>query len=128
KDVQDARAQLGSGRGNARLAASGAVADTSEHIAQGISHCHVPVSLPARLDDARHLAEIAQFAKRNTRHLEFAIECARAARDFATVANAGLGAVARHFGKLQGRLEALLDRESLVLDDRLEGGALGSLA
>src|SRR5690606_12346957 len=95
QDVEHAHAQLGSWRRDGRLAAGCAIADAGEHIAQRISHGHSTVSLPARLDDARHLAEAAQITKRDTRHLELAIESARATGDFATVTDTRLRAIAR---------------------------------
>src|ERR1700761_8019809 len=52
-------------------------------------------SLPACLGHARDLAEIRQIAQRDTRHADLAVVTLRAARDFATVMDAGLGRVAR---------------------------------
>src|SRR3546814_20416113 len=82
-------------RRDGRLAAGCAIADAGEHIAQRISHGHSTVSLPARLDNARHPAEAAQITKRDTRHLELAIESARTTGDFTTVADTRLRAIAR---------------------------------
>jgi hypothetical protein len=80
--------------------------------------------LPARLRQARDLAQVAQLAQSDTAHLELAVVGARTAGHFAAVANAVLGRVARQFGQLQARLEALFQRQGLVVRDRLQGGAL----
>src|SRR6218665_2351518 len=78
------------------------------------------VSLPARLDHARDLPEIAQLAQGDTAHLELAVVGARTARHFATVTDAVRGGIARQFGQLDGRGEAVLKGNLLVHDDRLE--------
>src|SRR5882757_1036413 len=83
-------------------------------------------SLPARLDQARDLAVIAEITKRDARYFELAIVGTRASGDFAAVADADLGRVARHGSQLQLGAEALLHRLGLIHDDRLEGPTLGS--
>src|SRR4051794_30692496 len=85
------------------------------------------ISLPARLDDARHLAEVTQLTKRNTRHPELAIESARTTGDFATVADTRLRSIARQRSELQSCLEPLIDGQFLVHDGRLQGSTLGGL-
>src|SRR6478609_982220 len=84
-------------------------------------------SLPARLDQARDLAVIAEITKRDARYFELAIIGARTAGDFAAVADADLGRVARQGGKLELSAEALLQRLGLIHDDRLESGTLGGV-
>src|SRR6185312_9868308 len=80
-------------------------------------------SLPARLDQAWDLAVIAEITQRDTRYFKLAIIGARTAGHFAAVADAGLGRVARHRGKLQLSAKALFHRLGLIHDDRLEGRA-----
>src|SRR5690606_3530420 len=89
--VQNTGTQTRSGRGNGVLLAAVGITDTGQHIAERIAQGHLVYSLPARLDQARDLARIAQIAQRDTRNLEFAIIGARTAGDFTTVANADLG-------------------------------------
>src|SRR5882724_6952073 len=84
-------------------------------------------SLPARLDQARDLAVVAEITKRDARYLELAIVGARTAGDFAAVADADLGRVARQRRKLQLGAEALFHRLGLVHDDGLERLALGTV-
>src|SRR5271165_1560522 len=74
-------------------------------------------SSPARLHEPRDQALVAQFPKRDARHLHFAIKAARTSRHFATIAHAVGRAVARQLGELQTRLEALLHRTRLVVGD-----------
>src|ERR1700738_1187508 len=84
-------------------------------------------SSPARLHEAGNLAERPKLAQRDPAHLQLAIEGARAPRDLAAVADARRRRVARHGRQLQARVEALLQREVLVVGDRLESVALGGL-
>src|SRR3954462_4480771 len=84
-------------------------------------------SLPARLDQARDLAVVAEVPKRDARYFELAIIGTRAAGDFAAVADTDLGRVARHGGKLQLSAETLFHRLGLVHDDRLERVTLGTV-
>src|SRR5262249_229668 len=77
-------------------------------------------SLPARLEKARDHALGAEFAKRNAAHLELAVVALRAAGDYAAIVNARGRAIARHFGKLQRRREALFHRLVAVARERLQ--------
>src|SRR5271157_3898254 len=70
-------------------------------------------SSPARLDQARDQALVAQFTKRDARHFHLAVETARTPGHLAAVAHTDDGAVARQRGELQTRLEALLHRTRL---------------
>src|SRR5690606_30085544 len=79
-------------------------------------------SLPAGLDKAGDHPQRAEFAQRDTRHLELAVDAARPAGDLAPVAHAHRRGVARQLGELQRRLEALLERQLLILGDRLQLG------
>src|SRR5580700_2893744 len=81
-------------------------------------------SLPARLDEAGDQALRAEIPHRDAAHLELAVISARAARHLAAVADARRRAVARQCGELEGGLEALLERPSLVTGDRLEARPL----
>src|SRR5271165_7462389 len=76
------------------------------------------VSSPARLDEARDHAPVAQLAHGDARHLHLAIEAARPARHLAAVAHAHDRAVARQLRESQARLEALLHRTRLVVGER----------
>src|SRR5262245_22684518 len=60
-------------------------------------------SLPARLDEARDQALGAKLAQRDPAELVLAVEAARPAAHFTTVADAGGRRVARQLGKLQRR-------------------------
>src|SRR3954447_23549303 len=84
-------------------------------------------SLPARLDQARDLAVIAEITKRDARYFELAIVGTRTAGDFAAVADADLGRVARQGSKLELSAETLFHRLGLIHDDRLERCALGTV-
>src|SRR5690606_31668531 len=96
--VQHACTQVRSRRGNGGLATAIGIANAGEHIAEGITKGHRSSSLPARLDQAGNQAVIAEFAQRYTAHLELAVECTRTAGNLATVADAGLGRIARKRG------------------------------
>src|SRR5690606_8164359 len=82
-------------------------------------------SLPARLDHAGDLATGGQLTQHVARKFQLAINGAGAAGQFAAVAYADLGRVARQFGQLQGSLEALLRCRRLALHDSLQPVALG---
>src|SRR5689334_8370782 len=82
------------------------------------------LSLPARLDQARDLPEIAEFTQGDTAHLELAVVGARTARHFAAVTDAVRCRIARQGGELEGRSEAILQRHLLIHHDGLERGAL----
>src|SRR5256885_14411243 len=84
-------------------------------------------SLPARLDQARDLAVVAEITKRDARYFELAIVGTRTAGDFAAVADADLGRVARHGGKLELSAEALLHRLGLIPNDRPERSPVGTV-
>src|SRR5215208_1503481 len=77
-------------------------------------------SLPARLDEAGDHALGPEVAERDAAHLQLAVIGARAPGDFAPIADAHLGGVARQFGELQRRREALLHRRVLVARDRAQ--------
>src|SRR5918997_5774590 len=83
-----------------------------------VSFIDIAASSPARLDEARDQALGAELPERDPRHPELAVSGARTPRDLAPVPDAGAGAVARQFGELQARLEALLHRPQLVVRDR----------
>src|SRR5690606_25412883 len=68
-----------------------------------------------------------QLAQSDTAQLELAVVTARTAADFATVAHAHLRRIARQLGELQAGCEALIERQVLVLHNRLEGSTLGSI-
>src|SRR5271165_1956781 len=75
------------------------------------------VSSPARLDEARDHAPVAQLAHGDARHLHLAVEAARPARHLAAVAHADDRAVAGQRREPQARLETLLHRTRLVVGD-----------
>src|SRR5690606_24982986 len=127
ENVQHTTTQGRSRSRNGILATLLSVADAGQHIADGIRKAHLCLSLPARLDQTRDQAQVAQLTQGDTAHLELAIVTTRTTRHFATVANADLGGVARQFGQLEGRLEALLDRQVLILNGRLESSTLLSV-
>src|SRR5690606_30678690 len=87
------------------------------------------VSLPARLDEARDEPGGAEIAKGDARHLQLAVEAARAAGDLAAVADARRRRIAGQLGQLELGLEALLKGQALVAGDRLQlpppGGVTG---
>src|SRR4051812_19930939 len=74
-------------------------------------------SSPARLDEAGNHALGAKLPERDAAHLQLAVIGARATGDFAAVAHAILGRIARQLRKLQRRREALLHRHALVARD-----------
>src|SRR5271157_1327259 len=76
-----------------------------------------PSSLPARFDEARDEALVAELPDGDARHLHLAIEPARAAGHLTAVSNANRGAVARQRRQLDARLETLLHRTRLVVGD-----------
>src|SRR5665647_2824601 len=80
----------------------------------------ISVPSPARLHEAGNQALGTELAQRDTAKLMLAVVGARTAGQFAAVANAGGRRIARQFGKLEGRGEALLHRQRLVAGDRLE--------
>src|SRR5271165_103263 len=72
---------------------------------------------PARLDQARDEALVAEFTQGDARHLHLAIVAARTAGHFAAVAHADDRAVARKRSEPEARLEALLHRTAVVVGD-----------
>src|SRR5690606_12000082 len=114
-------------RGNGGLATAIGIANAGEHIAEGITKGHRSSSLPARLDQAGNQAVIAEFAQRYTAHLELAVECTRTAGNLATVADAGLGRIARKRGQLELCAEALFHRLGLIHNDRLQFRTLSGI-
>src|SRR5579863_1281023 len=85
----------------------------------------IPVfSLPARLDHAGHLPEIAQRAQGNAAQLELAVVAARTPAELAAVAHAARRRIARQGRELQLRREALFHAHALVLAQGLQLGAL----
>src|SRR4029079_190259 len=95
------------------------VVDARDQIADWIVDLHA-ILLPARLHEAGNQALGAELAQRDARHLVLAINRARPAGDLATVAVAVRRRVARQFGQLHGRREALFHRLGLVHGDRLQ--------
>src|SRR5450432_3225500 len=81
-------------------------------------------SLPARLGDARHVAAHRDFAQLVAPQTELAISAARAAGEFAAVAQPRRIGVARQLLKLQTRLITHLFGLRLIVDDRVQLGAL----
>src|SRR5262245_55596202 len=104
-----------------------AVADAGEHITQRIGHCHSCKPLPARLGDTGDQALIGQLPEHDPRQAELAIISARPAGQLATVANPRRVPVARHFGQLQTRDQALGLVLALVVRDRLQLRVLRSM-
>src|SRR3569623_177078 len=82
-------------------------------------------SLPARLHETRDQAPGTEVTDRDAAHLGLAIDRVRPAADLAAVVNARCRRNARHFGKLDGRGEALFHRLLLVRDDRFQPRTLG---
>src|ERR1022692_1027462 len=80
---------------------------------------------PARLHETRNLAGRAKIAQGDTAHLQFAVEGARTPRHRAAVADAAGGRVARQRRQLQPGVEALFQRQRLVLGGVLQGLPLG---
>src|SRR5258705_1532943 len=80
-------------------------------------------SLATRLEQARNQALGAEFAKCDAAHLELTVIAFWPAGDLAAVVHARRRRIARQFGKLQGRREALFHRLVLVARDGFELGA-----
>src|SRR4051794_13809436 len=76
--------------------------------------------LPARLDDARDQALVGQIPEHDPRQAELAVISPRPASQLATVANARRVPVARQFGHLQARDQALGLVTRLIVRDRFE--------
>src|ERR1700760_3535254 len=74
------------------------------------------LSLPARLDHAGHLPEIAELAQRDTAELQLAIVTARTAGQLAAVANAARRRIARQGRELQLGGEAVFHAGRLIHD------------
>src|ERR1700733_14533647 len=72
-------------------------------------------SSPARLDQARYQALIAEFAERDARHLHLAIVGPRPSGHLATIAHANDRAIARQRRKTDARLEALFHWAGLII-------------
>src|SRR5690606_34387544 len=124
--IEHATAQRGRRRADDIATAHLGIADTGEHIADRIRKGHLSLlSLPARLDHAGHLPEIAKLTQRNTAHAQLAVVAARAAGNLAAVANAARGGIPRKPGELELRGKALLHRHALVLGQGLELRTLG---
>src|SRR4029079_314587 len=77
-------------------------------------------SSPARLHEAGDQALVAKLAQGDTAQPLLAVIAAWSAGHLAAIADAGGRGIARQFGELQRRREALLNRQFLVLHDRLE--------
>src|SRR4051812_42202882 len=77
-------------------------------------------SSPARLHKAGNEAFGAKLAQRDAAEPMLAVIGARPPGHLAAIADAGCGGIARQLGELQGRREALLHRQFLVLHDCLE--------
>src|SRR6476660_9019433 len=77
-------------------------------------------SSPARLHEAGDQALVAELAQRDAAQAVLAVIAARTAGHLAAIADAGRRGIAWQFGELQRRREAVLDRQFLVLHDRLE--------
>src|ERR1700686_1026981 len=80
----------------------------------------IAIPLPARLHEAGNQALGAEVAQRDAAETMLAVVTARAAAQFATVANARGRRIARQFGKLEGGGEPLLHRQVLVVGDRFQ--------
>src|SRR6266852_6662153 len=76
--------------------------------------------LPARLDHAGNLAGRGEFAQRDARELEFAVDAARTSGQLAAVADARRRRIARQLGQLEPRRELLLGGQRAIVGDRLE--------
>src|SRR3982074_122965 len=76
---------------------------------------------PARFEHAGDLPGRGELANRDARQFELAVDAARPAGQRTAVAHPRLRAVARQFGELQLRLEALFRRRRAVAGDRLAG-------
>src|SRR5690554_3782337 len=124
--IQHATTQGRSRSRNGILATLLGVTDTGQHVADGIGKAHLLFSLPARLHETRDLAQVTQLTQSDTAHLQLAIEATGTTRDFAAVADADLGGVARQLGQLELGGETLIHGDRLVLGLCLESGALGS--
>src|SRR3569623_1102585 len=81
-------------------------------------------SLPARLDHAGDLPEVAQFTQGNTAQLDLPEIATRPAGQFATITHTARRRVPRQLGELQLRREALFHADALVLGEGLQLGAL----
>src|SRR5690606_28804838 len=126
--VKKTRAQIGARRLNRVQPRLLAVTDAGQQIAERIAQCHGPMpSLPARLDHARDLPLRGQFPQRDTRHAKLAVVTVRTPGDFAPIVDTRRRRVARKFGKPELCDEAILKRNRLVLDDRLERLALARI-
>src|SRR5271165_2554963 len=74
-------------------------------------------SSPARVDEARDLAPVAQLAHGDSRHFHLAVVAARTAGHFAAIAHPRDRAVARQRRQPDARLETLLHCTRLVVGD-----------
>src|SRR3569833_1886563 len=82
------------------------------------------VSLPAPLYLAGHLPEIAELTQGDTAQFHLAVEAARPAGQFATVANTTRRRIARQLGELELGGETLFHADLLILGEGLQLGAL----
>src|SRR5690349_2649898 len=80
----------------------------------------ISVPSPARLDHARDLTVGGQFAERDARELELAIEAARTARQLAAIADARGRRVARQLRELEARCVTLFQRQIFVERSRFQ--------
>src|SRR5688572_9329725 len=83
--------------------------------------------LPARLDEAGDLAVGPEVPQRNPAHLELAVIGSRPAGDFTPVTDAAGRRVAGQLGELEASFETILERQALVIGDRLQRRALGGV-
>src|SRR5205085_1993637 len=79
------------------------VADAGQHVRDRIAHAHA-APLPARLDDARHLAAHREIAQLVAAEAELAVHAARPSGEGAAVAQSHRRRVARQLLQLRARL------------------------
>src|SRR5690606_33828945 len=78
------------------------------------------VSLPARLDQARDLTQVAQLAQRDTAQLQLAVVATGTTRDFTAITDAHWRRIAWQFCELELCAKADVHGDRLVLGERLE--------
>src|SRR3569833_2745303 len=103
------------------------IADAGQHVSDRISKAHRCLSLPASLDHAGHLPEIAELTQRYAAQLQLAVVAAGTTRDFAPVAHTARRRVARQRGELELRGETLFLADRLVHGDVFQLGALAGI-
>ena len=72
----------------------------------------------------RSIEVTSQIAQGDPDHTQLAVIGPRTPRDLAPVTDAGLGRVARQFGKLEASFEAFFEGQALIVRDRLQRLAL----